>query len=137
MGKILVDTSAWIASFSKWGHEDLKESLKEKILQNEVCMTGMVLLELLQGTRNEEQRLSLKKRLAILPFLSVDDSIWNQVSQLSIQMRSKGVKAPAPDFFIAQVAILNGCVLWHCDRDFERVAKHCSLQTVSFLPKSA
>lgn len=134
MEKILADTSAWITSFSKVGHETLKTSLREKILEDNLYMTGMVLLELLQGTRSEKDYQTLHKRLAILPFISTDDFIWGEVAHLSRLLRAKGVQAKMPDLFIAQIAMKHHCILLHCDRDYEHIAKHCPLKTLPFLP---
>lgn len=133
MEKAIADTSAWISSFSKQGHESLKEVLRGKILNGDLAMTGMVLLELLQGVRDDRQYESLKKRLSILPFLSIDDSIWAEVAKLTLHLRSKGVQAPLPDIFISCVSIRNQCVLIHCDSDFERIAKHTDLKTMNFI----
>lgn len=133
MEKILADTSAWVSSFSKSGHELLKQAMKEAVLQGRLMMTGMVLLELLQGVRNDAEAASLKKKLFILPFLSVNDSIWSETAHFSLQLRSKGVQAPVPDLFIARVAVQNDCTLLHCDRNYERIAKHSALKTMAFL----
>jgi predicted nucleic acid-binding protein len=131
--KVLADTSAWVASFSKFGHQPLKETMKQKILSGELVITGMVLLELLQGTRDEKDYEALKKKLEILPFLSVDDSVWNHVARFSLTLRGKGQVVSVPDIFISHVALANDCVLLHCDSDFERIAKHSSLKTLPFL----
>lgn len=133
MEKILADTSAWIASFSKSGHEALKETMKETILSGRLCLTGMVQLELLQGTRHEKDCETLRKKLSVLPFLSVDDTVWLAVAHFSLALRRQGVVVPIPDLFIAHVALKHDCILMHMDRDFERIASRTSLKTLSFL----
>ena len=133
MEKILADTSVWVASFAKSGHKPLKKAMRESILKGELVMTGMVLLEILQGARNEQEGLALKRRLSILPFLSVQDGIWVEVAEFSLKLRSRGVQTAVPDLFTAWVAIKNGCILMHCDRDYERIAKHSDLKTRPFV----
>lgn len=132
MDKILADTSAWIASFYRSGHEPLKETMKEKILNGELVTTGMVLLELLQGAKNDEQYESFRKKISILPVVSVDDSCWTKVARLVLSLRQKGVQVSLPDAFISYVAIENRCLLIHCDSDFERIKKHTTLRTLPF-----
>ncbi len=133
MEKFLADTSVWIASLSRKGHERLKEIMREKILEGTLVTTGMVLLELLRGTRNDKEYEELRKKLSILPFLTVDDSIWLEVAKLGLFLRSKGVQSSIPDLFIAQIAIQNHCIVVHCDHDYENIAKHTGLKTLSFL----
>lgn len=133
MEKFLIDSSAWIASFSKKGHESLKHFMREKIASGEVVIAGMVLLELLRGVRDESQFVSLRKKLSILPCLPTIDKTWLSVAELSLHLRSKGVQTSVPDIFISHLAITNDCVLVHCDQDYERIAKQTALKTLGFL----
>lgn len=134
MEKILADTSAWVASFSKTGHEPLKEKMKESIENGSLVIAGIVLLELLQGAKNETDLDILKKRLQILPSLPTPEAIWLTSAKLSLLLRNKGVQASTPDILIAALAIEHDCVLIHCDRDYEHMKKHTSLKTLPFLP---
>ena len=134
MEKILADTSAWVASFAKTGHESLKEKMKESIEDGSLTITGVVLLELLQGVKNETALDTLKKRLQVLPSLPTPESVWLGSAKLSLLLRNKGVQASTPDILIATLAIEHDCILLHCDRDYEYMKKHIPLKTLPFLP---
>lgn len=134
MEKILADTSAWVASFSKTGHEPLKATMRELIENGSLVITGVVLLELLQGTKDEAGLESLRKKLKVLPSLPTPEEIWVSSAKLSLSLRAKGVQASTPDILIAALAIEHDCVLIHCDRDYEYMKKHTSLKTLPFLP---
>ncbi|TAN41798.1 MAG: PIN domain nuclease, partial [Nitrospirae bacterium] len=49
--KLLVDTSAWIVSFRKSGHEPVKRALLAALDTFSVVTAPVVILELLQGCR--------------------------------------------------------------------------------------
>lgn len=133
MGQILVDTSAWIAAFSRKGFERLKGDLKTALSSDRLAVTGIILLELLRGARNEEQFESLRKRLSIIPELPFQGEDWLKTARLSFSLRRKGVMASLPDILIAGVALRHDCVLYHCDKDFEQIAKHTPLKTCCYL----
>ncbi len=134
MAKVLADTSAWIASFSKTGHESLKEAMREAIHNGSLVMAGLVLFELLQGVRHEAAFEALRKKLQVLPLLPTPESIWCDAARRSLVLRSKGVQAGAPDILIASLAMEHSCVLLHCDWDYEHMKKHLPLNTMAFLP---
>ncbi len=57
---ILVDTSAWIASFQRIGYERLKAHLKASLERNVVSINGVIRFELLQGAKNPQELRVLK-----------------------------------------------------------------------------
>ncbi len=65
--RVLVDTSAWIASFRETGNQKLKEYLREALDLDRVVTTNIVILELLQGCKSRKEYDALKDRLDILP----------------------------------------------------------------------
>jgi len=133
MEKILADTSAWVASFSKTGHESLKETMRKSIQDGALVTTGIVLLELLQGVRNEAALDALRKKLQVLPSLHTPETIWIGAARWSLHLRTKGVQVSTPDMMIATIALEHDCVVLHCDRDYERMKKYIPLKTLPLI----
>ncbi len=133
MEKFLIDTSAWIAGFQKKGSPLLKEFLTEKLVQGEVVTTGVVLLELLRGTKDESSYKLIRSRFEPVPVIKFDESFWEESARLSFYLRGKGVQVSVPDVLISTVALQEGCTVGHCDRDYEMIAKHTHLKTLCFL----
>ena len=57
------------------------------------------------------------------------DSIWENSARLYFELRRKGITIRSNiDCAIAIMAIENNLTLYHCDRDFEEIAKHTVLK---------
>lgn len=135
--KILVDTSAWILSFKKTGDPRLKDYLRQSITAGIVSTCSLIILELLQGCRTEEERGSLKTKLESLDALCLTVSTWEQAYELGFALRRKGLTIPTTDLIIAALALENKCVLLHHDQHFEKIASCFPLlRTKSFKAKN-
>jgi hypothetical protein len=132
LDRVLVDTSAWIESFRKAGSPELKEYLTQAIRLGVAATAPIILLELLQGCRTEEERDELRRRLESLDFLMIGDAVWERSYALGFTLRRKGLSVPTADIVIAAVAIENGSSLLHQDKRFELVARHSTLRTKAF-----
>ncbi|MDL1972213.1 MAG: PIN domain-containing protein, partial [Deltaproteobacteria bacterium] len=64
---ILVDTSVWI-DFLK-GTKSREEIILKKLIEEEedICITGIILTEILQGVKNDFKYKEIKKFLLALP----------------------------------------------------------------------
>ena len=51
---------------------------------------------------------------------------------MAADLRKKGFTPSAADCFISTVAISHDVPLLHCDRDFERIAKHSEVKTIDW-----
>lgn len=131
---ILVDTSVWIeflrASGSKY------DLALDKMLENDedICTTGMIIEEVLQGEPNEKEFNRLKKDFLTLPLYSpITPNTYVEAANIYRKCRSKGITIRKPiDCLIAAIAIDNDLLLFHNDRDFNQIAKVTKLQTLSF-----
>ena len=130
---ILVDTSAWIASFKKTGNHDLKEFLRQAIVSDHAVTSPIIMLELLQGCRSVEERDSLRIKLESLDLLPITPAVWEQAYELGFSLKRKGLTIPTVDLIIAALAIENKAFLLHDDEHFERIVPHFpNLQTKYF-----
>ena len=119
--KILVDTSAWILSFKKAGDPRLKDFLRQAVIAGTVSTCSLIILELLQGCRTEEERDSLKAKLESLDFLPFTAPVWEQAYELGFTLRRKGLTIPTTDLIIAALSLKNKSLLLHQDQHFEKI----------------
>ena len=66
-------------------------------------MTGVVLAELLQGTRTQEERHLLSAKFQPLTFLETTQEIWATAGVLAAGLNRKGMTLPLTDIIIATV----------------------------------
>ncbi len=127
---ILVDTSAWIEFLRATGsdaHLRLRSALEggEKLVA-----TDVVLMELLAGARDDDDRDRLRRLVFGREFLAVEGpGDYEQAAELYRLCRRAGeTPRKLSDCLIAAVAIRNGCDLLAADADFETVARHTTLR---------
>jgi len=133
---ILIDTSAWIASFKKTGNDELKEFMRQAIVSDLAVTTPVIILELLQGCRSVGERDALKIKLESLDLLSITLSVWEQAYELGFSLRRKGLTIPTVDLIIAALAIEHKSLLLHHDEHYEMIVPHFpTLRTKYFSSK--
>lgn len=130
---ILVDTSAWVEYLRGTGSaadERLSGALRDS---EELATTGIVLLELLAGARDEQHAAQLRRLLAGCRFLRLEEpSDQEAAAGLYRLCRSRGTTVRRlVDCLIAAVAIRTQTPLLHQDADFEAIARHTPLLTLS------
>ena len=130
---ILVDTSAWIASFKKAGNHDLKEFMRQAIVSGDAVTSPIIILELLQGCRSVEERDSLRTKLESLDILPLTPVVWEQAYELGFSLRRRGLTIPTADLILAALALENKTFLLHHDEHFEMIVPYIpNLQTRCF-----
>lgn len=130
--RVLVDSSAWIASFRTAGSVDLKVFLKDAIVQARAAIAPAIILELVQGCQNKAERNSLMELFDSLDLLPVTEAVWKRSYELGYSLRRSGVTVPTFDLLIAAIAIENDSLLLHQDRHFALIAKRSKLRELSF-----
>jgi predicted nucleic acid-binding protein len=126
---ILVDTSAWI-EFQRATGSPVDRGLAAAIEADEpLATTGLVVLELLAGARDELQARKLRRLLDRCRFLALDEpSDHEAAAALYRACRREGTTVRRlPDCLIAVVAIRTGASLLHHDADFDAIARHAPL----------
>ena len=93
---VLVDTSAWLFALRKDFMPEIKDRLAMLLRENLVLTTGIIRLELLAGTRNEEEYNRLKARLGGLESIETDDQLWEMACEMGFKLRRKGITGPCP-----------------------------------------
>jgi len=131
--KLLVDTSAWIVSFRKSGHEQMKKTLLEALDTLSVATTDIVILELLQGCRNRNEYDAMHARLTALETIPINEAVWDLSSTTGYELRREGITVPTLDIIIAAAAKIHDCSLLHHDRHFRTISKHLHINAVDYI----
>ena len=129
---ILADSSVWIDYFN--GHRTWQTNLLDNLLSDVPVIIGdLIMIEILQGFRSDNDFESAKSCLRDLPFRRMGGyQVAVQSSQNYRSLRKKGVTVRKTiDVIIATYCILEGLPLLHDDRDFDSMVSHLSLKIVS------
>jgi predicted nucleic acid-binding protein len=129
---ILVDSSAWI-EFQRATGSPADRRLTDAIEAEEpLATTGLVVLEILAGARDERHAGDLRRLLDRCRFLPLEEpSDHEAAAALYRACRREGTTVRRlPDCLIAAVAIRNGISLMHRDADFDAIARHSPLATL-------
>ena len=129
----LVDTSAWILALRKDFSPEVKERIDHLLKENAIITTGMVKLEILGGTKTENEFQRLKRRLDALDSVELDTSLWERSYDLAFKLRRKGITVPYTDILIAACALKTESTVVHADAHFDLMAGHISLKVESFI----
>ncbi|MDQ3991620.1 MAG: PIN domain nuclease [Actinomycetota bacterium] len=131
----LVDTSAW--------HHAAKpvvaESWQRFAEADRLAVTQPVRLEILYSARNAREYDALSDELDGLHRLPCDDAAFDRA--LEVQRRLAHRRAlhhrsvKLPDLLIAAVAEIGGAVVWHYDRDYDRIASVTGQPTSWIAPR--
>ena len=130
---VLIDSSVWINFFNGSETESV-QTLEDLIAAEEdVCISGYILTEVLQGFRDDRSFETVRRQLLKLTIfdLNVPDS-YIKAAQLYRRCRKQGITIRrTADCIIAQTAIENKLLLLHDDADFDKIARVCPLKIYS------
>ena len=130
---VLIDTSAWLFALKKDFHPAIKERIGQLLVESEVATCGIIILELLGGTKSEKEYLRLKSRLDALFYIESDKELWDLSSQLAFDLKRKGMSLPYTDIVIAASALKERIILVHADSHFDSIARHTDLTVESLV----
>ena len=117
---ILVDTSIWIEFFNRPNSKH-GEHLEQLIIDDRVVYTGIILAELLQGSKKEKEYRQIKDNMIVFPFLEANYKTWVVAGKTAFTLRRKGITIPITDILIACLAIENNCLIFSLDQHFQDI----------------
>jgi predicted nucleic acid-binding protein len=128
---ILVDSSVWIAQLR--GHTTSATMKLEAAAAREPLLVGdLILLEILQGARNEAHAARIERALrqyTIVPLL--DDHLASKASRNYRKLRDRGITIrKTDDLIIGTFCIEHRHALLHDDRDFTPMEEHLGLRVI-------
>ena len=130
---ILADTSAWIEYLRGTGSFADGELTRLLEADEQMATTGLVLLELLAGARDEREAADLRRLIDRCQFVSLEEpsDLEAAATLYRIARREGTTVRRLPDCLIAAVAMRVGATLLHRDSDFEAIARIAPLETLS------
>ena len=129
----LVDTSAWLFALRKDFIPEVKDRIDYLLKENAIITTGIIKLELLGGTKTQNEFQRLKTRLDSLDMVETDTALWEEAYQISFELRRKGITVPYTDILIAACALISESTVVHADAHFDLMTKHIGLNVESFV----
>jgi predicted nucleic acid-binding protein len=130
---ILVDTAAWVEYQRATGSAADCQLADAIATGKRLATTGLIVLELLAGARDEQHARDLSRLLARCRFLPLEEPSDHEVAAaLYRACRREGTAIRRlPDCLIAVVAMRTGSTLLHQDADFEAIRRHVPLTLAS------
>lgn len=127
---ILVDTSAWIEFLRSTGSATDRRVVRAIERREELATTGVVILEVLAGARDESHALELRRLLDRCRLLRLEEPSDHEVAARLYRDCRRGGSTirRLPDCLIAAVAIRASAALLHHDSDFDEIARHVPLE---------
>ena len=101
-GKVLVDTSTWIDFFRKI--EPSYGVVMQLMADERICVMGIIVAELMQGAKSENELSVLRDFASVFPFLPESAKTWQAAGELSFRLRRKGITIGLSDCYIAVAA---------------------------------
>lgn len=122
---LLIDSSVWI-DWLRGSDTDAVRFVQAREGQEELALTQMIYLEVLQGVSSERQFAVTQKILGAQTMLLPLDELetFAAAAQLYRQARLQGLTIrKSTDCLIAAIALEQGALLVHNDRDFLALAQ--------------
>jgi len=80
-----------------------------------------VLFELIQGVKSDKEKSVVMNALSGLPYLEMNEQLWQKSAELSSSLKKKGMTLPLSDIFIAAIAIEHTLSVFTLDKHFEQI----------------
>ncbi len=128
---ILVDSSVWVDYFN--GNQTPQSDWLDSALgSGPIIMGDLILTEVLQGFKSDNDFKTARNLLLMIPFMSMGGQTIALKSAANFRLlRKKGVTVRKTiDVIIGTFCIHNQLTLLHCDRDFDPMVEHLDLKTV-------
>jgi predicted nucleic acid-binding protein len=128
---ILVDTSVWIQNLRSEDTPGTRRLAEDRV-QKDILVGDVILLEVLQGARNQRHAMALEGILREYPVVELlgDQSAVSAARNFRT-LRALGITIrKTTDLIIGTWCIEHDHELLHADRDFEPMVRHLGLRTM-------
>jgi len=123
----LIDSSLWMDFTRARSPRTLKQFIAPFILAREAMLAEPIMFEVLRHATGSEAR-ALQAQFQTMPVLETPKDLWEMAVKIGRNCRDAGIDAGSLDLLIAAVAIHHGAELVTFDRDFQNIARVCSLR---------
>ncbi len=117
---VLIDTCIWVGFFNR--NQSSERRTVEPLLDDDrAAVTGMILAEVLQGFRRDEQADWVAASLKGLHDLEPTWDDWRAAAKLGRHLAANGNRLPLTDLAIAAIALRNDCAILTTDPHFDLI----------------
>lgn len=116
---ILVDTSIWIEFFKP--RSEIGNKLERLIKDDLVWTCGIILFELVQGTKSEYDKSKITGILSDLKYAEMTQSLWQKSGELSASLKRRGLNLPLSDILIASIVSGYNLSIFSLDKHFDHI----------------
>ena len=129
--RLLIDSTIWI-DFLNARQTEQTHKFKQSIQNHDaICYCGFVLLEVLQGIRDEKQLVVVKRQFENLIYLEDDRSTFELGATIYRELRRRGITIRnSIDCLIAATVIQHGVNFLENDRDYKFIDEHYPLNRI-------
>jgi len=131
---VLVDTSVWVDFLT--GAESAQRHELHRLIDGgkPVILTGLIVVEILQGIRRDNHFDAIRAQLDLYPIVEPSGrATYVQAASLYRRCRKHGITIRSPiDCLISVIAVEYGATLLHKDRDFAAISRVFPLKLHSF-----
>ncbi len=127
----LIDTTIWIDFLNGIDTPQVKR-LTELIKEGDICISGIILTEVLQGIKDDKEFEEVRDLLIDIPIYETRGiHTYLHAAQIYRKCRKEGYTVRKTiDCVIAAIVLENDLALLHNDRDFDLIAKYVGLKIV-------
>ena len=119
---VIVDTSVWV-DYLRGRNQAQRDTVATLVQQGQAYICGVVLAELLAGTRTVRDRDRIDTLFRGLPYLELSRPTWVHAGNLASAMRAQGITVPLADLLIATLALEHGLPLFTHGAHFQRIPR--------------
>ena len=127
---VIWDTCVWIDYFRNKNFK-YSENLEFLIFDGKLNTCGVIIAELISGTRSKKEANIIEQTLCSLEVVELNYKTYIHAGFMRGNMLKKGITLPLTDTIIACACIISGCYLLSYDKHFQQIAKHYPLKLIS------
>ena len=117
---VLIDTCIWVGFFNR-NQSNERRAVDPLLDDDRAAITGMILAEVLQGFRRDEQADWAASSLKGLHDLEPTWDDWRVAANLGRHLVANGNRLPLTDLAIAAIAMRNDCSVLTTDPHFDLI----------------
>ena len=117
--KVIVDTCIWIEFFRT--KSEISNRLRDLIANNLVVGTGIILAELLQGTKTSKEQDIVINIFDAFEYIEITKKLWIESGNLASELRSNGKAIPLSDIMLACCAREHQLHIFTIDKHFQDI----------------
>jgi len=122
-----IDSSVWIPYF-RGGDTEHNDLIDELLDEDRISINGIVMAELLKGSRTPKEVDRLSSALSGLKFVGGGPASSQAAGRNGFALKKMGVSVPLSDLIIATDCIAGGFILIDQDLHFTAIAAHLPLR---------